>query len=205
MMTTDPTLAPDQPEEVRIGFHHGRPQTVNGRELPGDELVAELNGIAGRHGVGRIDLVENRLVGMKSRGCYETPGGTVLFEALRSLEELALDRETLVFREQLGLKFAELIYSGKWYTPVCRAILAAVDKIVEPLTGECVVRLYKGTAVTTERRSPNSLYSEDLATFGEDEVYDQSHAGGFIRLYSLPSRITGLKQMELGLKQKALG
>jgi len=130
---------------------------------------------------------------MKSRGCYETPAGTVIMEALASLEELVLDRETLHYRQLLGLKFADLVYDGRWFTPVREAISAAAESIAKRLDGDVVVRLYKGCATTIRRRSPNSLYSEDFATFGKDEVYDQSHAEGFIRLFSLPSRIASLK------------
>jgi argininosuccinate synthase len=160
--------------------------------MTSDKIVAELNTIAGKHGVGRVDIVENRLVGMKSRGCYETPGGTVIFEALRGLEQLVLDRETLHYREQVGLKFAELVYNGQWFTPLREALWAFVDKVAQRLTGDVVVRLHKGTAVTTQRRSLNSLYSESFATFDKDEVYNQAHAEGFIRLFSLPARIAAL-------------
>jgi argininosuccinate synthase len=186
--------APDQPAEVSISFEKGRPVTLNGEKISGDALIAKLNTIAGLHGVGRIDIVENRLVGMKSRGCYETPGGTVVVEALRALEELVYDRETLHQREQIGLKFAELVYDGRWFTPVREALSAAVDNMAAKLTGEVVVRLHKGHATAIKRRSPNSLYSESFATFGQETVYDQSHAEGFIRLFSLPQRISALKQ-----------
>jgi len=192
MMTEPIEATPDTPEDVCIGFESGRPVSIDGRTLPGDDLVAELNVRAGRHGVGRVDLVENRLVGMKSRGCYETPGGTVLAEALRSLEELVLDRPTLHFRQELGLKFADIVYDGQWYTPLREALTACAEKIAEPLTGEVVVRLAKGVAAAVQRRSTHSRYSSEFATFGADEVYDQSHAEGFIRLFTLPSRITAL-------------
>jgi argininosuccinate synthase len=193
LMTTAATSAPNEPVDVRIGFEKGRPTSLDDKTLAADDLVAALNTIAGRHGVGRVDLVENRIVGMKSRGCYETPAGTVLNEALRSLEELTLDLDTLHFRQELGLRFADLIYRGQWFTPLREALSACVEKIAEPLTGEVVVRLYKGTAVPVQRRSEHSLYSQELATFGDEEVYDQSHAEGFIRLFSLPSRIAGAR------------
>lgn len=193
-MTTSPQQAPNTPEEVHLGFERGRPRTLNGQTLPAEHLVAQLNDIAGRHGVGRVDIVENRLVGMKSRGCYETPAGTVILEALLSLEELVLDRETRRYRQQLGLKFADLVYDGRWFTPLREALSASAEQIAQQLTGEVKVRLYKGSATTICRRSPHSLYSEDFATFGDDEVYNQSHAEGFIRLFSLPSRIAKLKQ-----------
>jgi argininosuccinate synthase len=195
VMTADPMKAPDKSEEVTLGFRGGFPRSVNGREMPGDQLVLALNQIAAPHGVGRVDLIENRLVGMKSRGCYETPGGTVIFEALRGLEEMVLDRETRHYREALGLRFAELVYNGQWFTPLREAMWASAQKIAEPLTGEVVVRLYKGTATTIKRRSENSLYAEAFATFGKDEVYDQMDSKGFIRLFSLPSRIAAMKKM----------
>jgi len=193
-LTRSPAAAPDEAEDVAIGFQQGRARSVNGKLMPADELVGALNAIAGRHGVGRVDMVENRLVGMKSRGCYETPGGTVILEALRSLEEIVLDRETLHFRQQLGLKFAELLYDGRWFTPLREALSACAEKIAEPLTGDVVVRLYKGTAMPVQRRSPHSLYAEDFATFGADDVYDHAHSEGFIRLFSLPSRIAAMKK-----------
>lgn len=194
VMTADPRKAPDQPEEVSLGFRSGFPRSLNGKEMPGDQLILTLNGIAAKHGVGRVDLVENRLVGMKSRGCYETPGGTVIFEALRGLEELVLDRETRHHREHLGIRFGELVYNGQWFTPLREAIWASLQKIAEPLTGEIVVRLYKGTATTIRRKSEHSLYAESFATFGRDEVYNQMDSKGFIRLFSLPSRIAAMKR-----------
>ncbi len=193
MLTNSIAEAPDQHEDVEIHFERGRARAVNGRKRSAHDIVAELNRIASRHGVGSIAIVENRLVGMKSRGCYETPGGTVLVEALRGLEQLVLDRETLHFREHLGLRFAELVYNGQWFTPLREAISASIDQIAEKLTGEVVVRLLKGTATAVRRRSPHSLYSEQFATFGEEEVYNQKDAAGFIRLFSLPSRIAAMQ------------
>jgi len=195
MLTASPLSAPAAPEDVEIGFMHGRPRTLNGRAMTGDVLVSELNAIAGRHGVGRIDVVENRLVGMKSRGCYETPGGTVIVEALRALEELVLDRATVRHRQMLGQRFADLVYDGQWFTPLREVILAGVEKIAERLNGTVTVRLSRGTAVATKRMSPDSLYSERFATFGGDPVYDHAHAGGFIRLFTLPSRIAALNKL----------
>lgn len=194
MLTRAPAEAPDEPTEVMIGFEQGRARTLNGEALPPEEIVARLNAIAGPHGVGRIDIIENRLVGMKSRGCYETPGGTVLVEALRALEELTLDRETLHERERIGLKFAELVYDGRWFTPVREMLSAAIESMARRLDGEVVVRLFKGRATAIRRRGPHSLYAEEFATFSRDEVYDQKDAGGFIRLFSLPSRIRALKE-----------
>jgi argininosuccinate synthase len=196
MLSVSPQQAPDKAEDVTLSFEAGRARALNGKKMPSEKLLEELNKFGGKHGVGRVDLVENRLVGMKSRGCYETPGGTILIEALRGLESLVLDRETLHYREQLSHKFAEMIYNGQWFTPLREALWAFIDKVAEPLTGDVVVRLYKGTATTTQRRSPNSLYSVDFATFGADAVYDHKDSAGFIRLYSLPSRIAALKQQQ---------
>jgi argininosuccinate synthase len=194
LMSVSPTDAPNAPEDVTITFDQGYPVSVNGVAMAADDLLAELNTIAGKHGVGRIDLIENRCVGMKSRGCYETPGGTVIVEGLRAIEELVLDRDTRFFREELGLKFARVVYDGKWFTPIREALWASAETIGKSLTGEVVVRLHKGKAIAVKRRSPNSLYSEEFATFGEDEVYNQQHAEGFIRLHSLPQRIAALKK-----------
>lgn len=191
--TVDPLHAPDAPGGVTIRFEAGRPVTLDGEPLGAVELLTELNRRGGEHGVGRIDIVENRLVGMKSRGCYETPGGTILMEALRGLEELVLDRRTLRLRERLAHDFSDLVYDGQWWTPAREAMMASFASIAGRLDGEVEVRLSKGTAVTCRRRSPNSLYSESFATFGADEVYDQSHAEGFIRLFSLPSRIAAMQ------------
>ncbi len=196
MLTTDPLKAPNNPRDVTLAFERGRLVAVDGTRAPGHELIAHLNIIAGEHAVGRVDLVENRLVGMKSRGLYETPGGTVIFEALRGLEEIILDRDTRAFRETLGQEFARIVYDGRWYAPLREAIQTCAEKIAEPLTGEIDVRLFKGRATTVRRRSPNTLYDERFATFGEEEVYKQSDAAGFIRLFSLPMRIRAIRDMD---------
>ncbi|HYE61271.1 MAG TPA: argininosuccinate synthase [Phycisphaerales bacterium] len=193
MLTESPAKAPDHFEDVNLGFEKGRPRTLNGQPIRGDDLITRLNKIAGAHGVGRVDLVENRRVGMKSRGLYETPGGTVIVEAMRALEELVLDRETRHYREHLGLTFAELVYDGRWFTPLREALWACADKIADKLDGEVVVRLFKGTATAVKRKSPNSLYAEKMVSFEGEEVYSQKDAGGFIRLLSLPERIRALK------------
>lgn len=193
MLTADPAQAPETPSEVSITFAAGKPVALNGASMPGWQLIEKLNAIAGAHGVGRVDLVENRRVGMKSRGLYETPGGTVIVEALRALEELVLDRETRHYREHLGLTFAELVYDGRWFTPLREALWACAKKIAEPLEGEIVVRLFKGTATAVRRRSPNSLYAEKMVSFEGEDVYSQKDAGGFIRLLSLGERIRALK------------
>jgi argininosuccinate synthase len=193
MLTRHVKDAPDGAEEVVIGFEGGRPRTLDGQRVDPVALIERLNAVAGTHGVGRVDIVENRLVGMKSRGCYETPGGTVLCEAMRGLEELVLDRETLHWREQVGLRFAELVYNGQWFTPLREALQAGIEQVAQRMTGDVRVRLHKGRAWAVGRRSPNSLYAESFATFGRDEVYNQKDAGGFIRLFSLPSRIAALR------------
>ncbi|MBU6412826.1 MAG: argininosuccinate synthase [Planctomycetes bacterium] len=195
MLTADPRQAPDKHEDVSLTFKKGRPVAFNGTAMSGDALVAKLNDIGGRHGVGRVDLVENRLVGMKSRGLYETPGGTIIVEALKGVQELVLDRETRHFHEHIGLTFAELVYNGRWFTPLREALSAFTESVASKLDGEIVVRLYKGTATAVQRKSPNSLYSETFATFGKEEVYNQQHSEGFIRLFSLPERIRALKAM----------
>lgn len=192
-MTVDPMDAPDIPETVSLSFDKGKLTHVNGTALSPYEALVQLNTIAAAHGVGRIDIVENRLVGMKSRGCYETPGGTVLVKAYKALETLVLDKSALKYREQIGLEFAHVMYDGRWFTALNDALLAGAASFAELVTGEIVVKLYKGSANVIQRKSPNSLYSEDFATFGADDVYDQSHAEGFIRLFSLSSRIKALK------------
>ncbi|MGQ0629042.1 MAG: argininosuccinate synthase [Phycisphaerales bacterium] len=194
MLTSHIKDAPAEHRDVQITFKEGRPIALDDTPMAAEVMLAELNTIAGRHGVGRVDLCENRLVGMKSRGVYETPGGTVLFNALRGLEELVYDRETLHYREQLALRFAEIVYNGQWFTPLRETIWASVAHLAKVMNGDVVVRLFKGHATVVKRRSPNSLFSESFATFGKDEVYNQGHSEGFIRLYSLPSRIAAMKR-----------
>jgi argininosuccinate synthase len=192
MLTAPVAAAPADPEDVALRFERGRAVALNGQPISGARLIDALNGIAGRHGVGRVDLVENRLVGMKSRGCYETPGGTVLVEAIHGLEQLVYDRSTLHARQEIGLRFAQIVYDGQWFTPLREALAAAIESMARRLEGEVVVRLHKGSAVAVRRRSPHSLFSASFATFERDEVYDQRHAEGFIRLFSLPARIAAL-------------
>jgi argininosuccinate synthase len=186
LLTTDPRRAPDTPAEVAIRFEHGLAVGLDGRALAPEALLAELNAIAGKHGVGRVDLVENRAVGLKSRGVYETPGGTVLMAALRDLEGITLDGASLRERMRAGDAFADLAYRGFWFTPAREALDALVTRIMEPVTGEVRVCLYKGSAVPVGRRSPLSLYDPDRSTFGAGSGYDQADAGGFIRLLGLP-------------------
>jgi len=197
MLTVDPAKAPDKAETVSVSFKQGRPVAINGSAMPAWQIIEKLNGIGGAHGVGRIDLVENRRVGMKSRGLYETPGGTIIVEALRALEELVLDRETRHYREHLGLTFAELVYDGRWFTPLRDALWACAERMAQPIEGEVVVRLFKGTATAVQRKSKNSLYAEKMVSFEGEDVYSQKDAGGFIRLLSLPERIRALKERGL--------
>jgi len=195
-MTVDPEDAPNASESVTLSFDKGVLTQVNGEALSPYQALVKLNTVAAAHGVGRVDIVENRLVGMKSRGCYETPGGTVLMKAYKALETLVLDKASLKFREQVALEFSHVLYDGRWFTPLADSLLAASESFAGQITGDIVVKLYKGNATVTQRRSPNSLYSEDFATFGADDVYDQKHAEGFIRLYSLSSRIKALTESE---------
>ncbi|MFA5550035.1 MAG: argininosuccinate synthase [Trueperaceae bacterium] len=188
-MTVDPEQAPDQPQEVVIGFEHGNPVSINGQRLSPVELLEKANEIAGRHGVGRVDIVENRFVGMKSRGCYETPGGTLLFHAHKAVESLTLDRQVLQLRDELAPRYAAAVYNGFWYAPEREAMQRLLDDIQQPVTGEARVKLFKGSVSVLGRRSPNSLYREDVVTFEEDHVYDQADADGFIKLNALRLRI----------------
>ncbi|WP_298443309.1 argininosuccinate synthase [uncultured Ferrimonas sp.] len=187
--SNSPEQAPDQAQYVKLAYTHGVLTAVDGESMTPYNALCYLNDVAAIHGVGRIDIVENRLVGMKSRGCYETPGGTVINAGLRGLETMVLDKASFKLREQLGTEFSHVLYDGRWFTPVCQALLAASASLAQPLTGEVVVKLYKGQATVTQRQSVNSLYSEAFSTFEEDEVYNQKHAEGFIRLFSLSSRI----------------
>ncbi|WP_350432273.1 argininosuccinate synthase [Shewanella sp. H8] len=191
-LTVAPEDAPNEPEYVSLAIKNGRVTHVNEEALSPYAALMKLNDIAGKHGVGRIDITENRLVGMKSRGCYETPGGTVMFAGLRAIEELVLDKTSRTWREQIAGQMSHLVYDGRWFTPLCKSLIAASESLAESVNGDVVIKLYKGQATAVKKRSPNSLYSESFATFGEDDVYDQKHAEGFIRLYSLASRIRAL-------------
>ncbi len=197
-LTQDPAQAPDVPAYVTLGFEAGVPVSLNGKAMNLVPLIQKLNRLAGEHGVGRTDLVENRLVGMKSRGAYETPTGTVLVAALHELASLVLDRESMHFRSRLALKYAELVYYGQWFTPLREALDAFMARIMAPASGEVRMKLFKGQATAAGRRSPNSLFSEALATFGQDEVYRQSDATGFLSLYGLPLKV----QAQVRAKQK---
>jgi len=194
-LTVSPENAPDQPQYVEIGFERGIPVSLDGKAMGPVRLVSTLNELGGAHAVGRVDLVENRLVGMKSRGVYETPGGTLLLTAHRELESLTLDRTTLQYKDILAGKYAELVYNGQWFTPLRLAMDAFVDATQERVTGAVRLKLYKGNAIVAGRKSPYSLYREDLATFGEDAVYNQKEAEGFINLFGLPSKVEALLEL----------
>jgi argininosuccinate synthase len=189
MLTASPKDAPDTPGEVTIGFEQGAPVSVNGRRMSGVELVETLNRTGAKHGIGRIDLVENRFVGMKSRGCYETPGGTLITEAHRELEALTLDRNLMHYKQRLALDYAELVYNGFWFTPLREALDAFFETASQATTGEVTLRMYKGNLEPVSRRSPYSLYSLDIASFTMGASYDQKDAEGFINLIGLPIRV----------------
>ena len=196
-MSTSPENAPDEPEQIVIEFETGNPISVNGEKLSPAKIIERLNAIGGVHGIGRVDLVENRLVGMKSHGVYETPGGTILLYAHRELESLVLDRETCHFKEMVAVKYTELVYNGLWFTPLREAIDAFVLATQGPVTGTVRLKLYKGNIISAGRKSPFSLYREDFATFGEEDVYDQSHAEGFIRLFGLSMKVRALNGLPI--------
>jgi argininosuccinate synthase len=195
MLTTDPADAPATPEDVTIGFEQGTPVSVNGAVLDPVALLTLLNEIGGRHGVGRADVVEDRLVGMKSRGVYETPGGTLLYTAHSELEMLVLDRRTLSAKDLIAPRYADLVYEGRWWTTERVAYDAFVDATQGRLTGTVILRLCRGTVTIAGRASAEALYDERFVTFGEDDVYKQSDAAGFIRLYGLPQRVRALKDL----------
>ena len=197
VLSVPPEDAPDEVTYVNIDFEKGVPVAVDGEKLDPISLLTKLNELGSKNGVGTVDIIENRLVGMKSRGVYETPGGTILFAAHAGLEKLVLDRDTLQYKAIVAQKMSQLIYDGLWYTPLREAISAFVDSTQELLTGTVRMKLYKGSAIVAGRKSPNSLYSEEFATFSADEVYDQSDAEGFINLFSLPLRIRAMQKFSV--------
>jgi argininosuccinate synthase len=198
VLTVAPEKAPDEPAYVSIDFEQGYPVGLNGVRTGPVEMMTHLNKLGGAHGVGRLDMVENRLVGMKSHGVYETPGGTILYAAHQALETLCLDRDTMHYKHLVADRFAELVYYGKWFTPLREAIWAFVQKTQEPVTGTVNIKLYKGSCTHVGIRSPNSLYREDFATFSQDEVYNQADAKGFINLFGLPLTVQALLRKEQG-------
>ncbi|MHC1694509.1 MAG: argininosuccinate synthase [Eubacteriales bacterium] len=189
-----PEKAPDKAEYVTIGFEQGIPVSVNGEKLDCISLITELNKIGGRNGIGIEDIVENRLVGMKSRGVYETPGGAILYRAHETLETITLDKDTLHTKQELSGKFADLTYNGQWFTTLRESLSAFVDKTQENVTGEVKLKLYKGNIINAGVTSPNSLYDEAIATFGKDDVYDQKDSAGFINLFGLPIKVKAMSQ-----------
>jgi argininosuccinate synthase len=204
LFTRSPEDAPNRAEYVTIGFERGYPVSVDGEALGAVALLERLNEIGGLHGIGRIDLVEDRMVGMKSRGIYETPGGTLLYAAHSELEQLVLDRRTLALKDAVAPRYADLVYEGRWWTVERAAMDALVDVTQQHVTGEVRLKLYKGSHTVAGRKSAHSLYDERFVTFGEDDVYDQADAAGFIRLYGLPMRVAALKARE-GAVQSAPG
>ncbi len=197
LLTTDPADAPATPETVVIGFESGTPVSVNGEKLDAVELLTLLNKIGGRHGVGRADIVEDRMVGMKSRGIYETPGGTLLYTALSELEMIVLDRKTMAAKDLLSPRYADLVYEGRWWTTERLAYDAFVNVVQQRVTGSVSLRLQRGNVTIAGRQSDHALYDERFVTFGEDDVYEQADAAGFIRLFGLPQRVRALKDQEL--------
>jgi argininosuccinate synthase len=196
-MGVSPEQAPDKPAYVKIAFEKGIPVAVDGEKLSPVALVEKLNQLGGKNGVGLVDLVENRLVGMKSRGVYETPGGTLLYRAHEVLETLCLDRDTQHYKQLVANRFAELVYFGQWFTPLREALSAFVTKTQEHVTGEVTLKLYKGNVINAGVTSPFSLYSEEIATFGKDQVYDQKNSAGFITLFGLPIAVQAKLQKKV--------
>ena len=192
-----PELAPDKPTYVTIHFEKGIPTKLDGRKLRGVELIEELNRIGGENGVGLADIVENRLVGMKSRGVYETPGGAILYHAHNKLEEICLDKATYHYKQKIALEFADLVYNGEWFTPLREALSAFVTSTQQNVTGDVKLKLYKGNIIDAGVTSDYSLYDEEIATFSEDEVYNQADSAGFINLFGLPIKVQALKRQKL--------
>lgn len=196
-LSVTPEKAPDKPTYIDISFEEGLPVALNGKKLPPVDLIMELNKIGGANGIGIIDIVENRLVGMKSRGVYETPGGTILYAAHRELELLCIDRDTLHYKDIVAQRFAELVYYGQWFTPLREALSAFTDVTQRFVTGEVKLKLYKGNITPAGSTSPYSLFSEELCTFGEDDVYDQKDSAGFINLFGLPIKVQAMMQQRM--------
>ncbi len=197
VLGVSPEKAPDEPEYVTMTFEKGVPTSVNGKNMKVSDIIRELNRLGGKHGIGIIDIVENRVVGMKSRGVYETPGGTILMEAHKQLEELVLDRATMETKKDMGNKLSQIVYEGKWFTPLCEAVCAFVKSTQEYVTGEVKFKLYKGNIIKAGTTSPYSLYSESLASFTTGELYDHHDADGFITLFGLPLKVRAMKMLEL--------
>ena len=202
VLGTTPEKAPDQAEYVTMTFEKGIPTSVNGKKMKYSNIVRELNRLGGKHGIGIIDIVENRVVGMKSRGVYETPGGTILMEAHQQLEELILDRDTYAMKTEIGAKFASLVYEGKWFTPLREAMQAFIEVTQEYVTGEVKFKLYKGNIIKAGTTSPYSLYNESLASFKTGDLYDHHDAEGFINLFGLSLKVRAMKKLEVEKNNK---
>ena len=200
VLSVSPEKAPDEAEYVTMTFEAGVPKTLNGQEMKVSEIIGKLNELGGKHGIGIIDIVENRVVGMKSRGVYETPGGTILMEAQKQLEELVLDRATMEVKKDMGNKFAQIVYEGKWFTPLREAVQAFVESTQKYVTGEVKFKLYKGNIIKAGTTSPYSLYDESLASFNTGDLYDHHDADGFITLFGLPLKVRAMKMAELDKK-----
>ena len=196
-LSVTPEKAPDVPTYITLSFEKGAPVAINGEKMKTSDIIKYLNKVGGENGIGISDMVENRLVGMKSRGVYETPGGTILYFAHEQLEQLCLDRETMHYKQQIGLKFADVVYFGQWYTPLREALSAFVDSTQQTVTGDVKLKLYKGNITPAGTTSPYSLYSEEIATFGEDEVYNQNDSAGFINLFGLPIKVKAMLNEKL--------
>ena len=197
-----PQKAPDKETEISLTFEKGIPTALNGKAMKVSEIITELNELGGANGIGIIDIVENRVVGMKSRGVYETPGGTILMEAHAQLEELILDRDTMEMKKKLGSQFAQIVYEGKWFTPLREAIQAFVESTQEYVTGEVKLKLYKGNIIKAGTVSPYSLYNESLASFTTGDLYDHHDADGFITLFGLPLKVRAMKMAEAAKENK---
>ncbi|KIR02000.1 Argininosuccinate synthase [Lachnospiraceae bacterium TWA4] len=202
VLGVSPEKAPDEAEQVSITFEKGVPTAVNGKAMKVSDIVRTLNEMGGRHGIGIVDIVENRVVGMKSRGVYETPGGTILLEAHQQLEELILDKDTMAVKKQMGVNFADVVYSGKWFTPLREALQAFVEKTQEYVTGEVKFKLYKGNIIKQGTTSPYSLYNESIASFTTGDMYDHHDAEGFINLFGLSLKVRALKRLEVEKNNK---
>ena len=192
-MGVSPMQAPDAPTYVTVGFEAGAPVALNGEKMKASKIIEKLNALGGANGIGIIDIVENRLIGMKDRGVYETPGGTILYFAHKQLEMLTMDKETMHLKEKLAVDYAEMIYNGKWYSPMQEALTAFANKANEYVTGSVKLKLYKGNIIPAGTTSPYSLYSENLVTFGESD-YDQAQAEGFINIWGLPTQVQALRE-----------
>ena len=201
-LSKSPEQAPDKAEYVELGFEKGAPVSLNGKVLPPVTMFEQLNNIAGTHGIGRVDIVENRLVGMKSHGVYETPAGTILFKAHQALESICLDKHTMHYKDILAVKYAELVYNGLWFTQLREALDAFIQSTQVHMTGSVRLKLYKGNVIVAGRKSPYSLYREDYASFGEEDVYNQQDAHGFIQLFGLPMKVEAMLSMEGGREKQ---